>query len=236
MRTLNWKSTVMWTAPSLLFLLVALVVGPAPALADGSHSGKDVVLYELTEEAQFTATGHRLATSGLEGKAKRGTPLCPEGLMAYAEAFFLQVAGIHVKDTSRCTVVAVGHSDIDLSTFGGTITGDIAVVVNSDKTNLMDAPELVIMTATFNASIQVSDPDGVIITVLPGATLTATTILPGFPGGLPTPATFTGKFRLPFKFHHKAVYKKDNGHIVPVLPNERALGDPTVRLEVTFDD
>jgi hypothetical protein len=31
------------------------------------------------------------------------------------------------------------------------------------------------------------------------------------------------------------VYLSDRGRLVPVLPDERALGDPTVRLEVDFD-
>lgn len=43
------------------------------------------------------------------------------------------------------------------------------------------------------------------------------------------------RFRLPFKLHHIAVYMKDNGRPVPVRPDERALGDPTVRVEVNFD-
>ena len=49
-------------------------------------------------------------------------------------------------------------------------------------------------------------------------------------------AAFTGKFRQPFEVHDVAVYKKDSGQLVPVLPDERALGDPTVRLEITFVD
>jgi hypothetical protein len=59
----------------------------------------------------------------------------------------------------------------------------------------------------------------------------------GAPTFCPGPAGcgFTGKFRQPFKVRHIAVYKKDSGHLVPVLPDERALGDPTVRLEITFD-
>jgi hypothetical protein len=221
------RSRIVWSVGVAVVLLLALGTRPA------AGGGKDVTLYELTEEAQFSPDGaFRLATSSLEGKAKRGTPLCPEGLMAYAEALFATV-GIHVQDASRCTIVAVGHSTISLATFGGEIHGDFAVVVNSDKTNLTDAPELVIMSGTFAGNIQVTDPAGVIITILPGADFTASSVLPGFP--LPSAATFTGKFRLPFTLHHVAVYKKDNGQPVPVLPDERALGDPTVRVEVTFD-
>src|SRR4029079_1966615 len=69
--------------------------------------------------------------------------------------------------------------------------------------------------------------------ILPGSTFTPTSGLPGFP--LPPTATFSGKFRLPFTLHRIAVYENDRGRPVPVLPGERALGDPTVRVEVGFD-
>jgi hypothetical protein len=89
------------------------------------------------------------------------------------------------------------------------------------------------MNGTFAGKIQVADAEGHIIDILPGSTFTPTSVLPGFP--LPLAATFTGKFRLPFTLHHFAVYENDRGRPVPVLPGERALGDPTVRVEVDFD-
>ena len=89
------------------------------------------------------------------------------------------------------------------------------------------------MNGTFAGKIQVADPDGHTIEILPGSTFTPTSALPGFP--LPRAATFTGKFRIPFTLHHIAVYENDRGRPVPVLPSERALGDPTVRVEVDFD-
>ena len=46
---------------------------------------------------------------------------------------------------------------------------------------------------------------------------------------------YISAFRLPFTVHHVAMYLSDRGSLIPVLPNERALGDPTVRLEVDFD-
>jgi hypothetical protein len=218
---------------SLVLLVVFAALGTSEADDHGSP-GKAVVLYELNEQAQITPEKHRIASSGLEGKARRGTPLCPEGLMAYAEIFFA-LFGITVKDASRCSVVAFGQSDLNLQTLRGTIGGAFYVVVNSDLTNLTDAPELVVMAGTFEGTIQVFDPDLVIIDILPSSTFRPTAILHDFPGGVPSPATFTGKFRLPFKLHHIAVYKKDNGRPVPVSPDERALGDPTVRVEVNFD-
>lgn len=226
----------------LVLLVTVLVLGPTlPSSEAGGHrfSGKDVVLYELTEQARFTVDAeerlHRVATSGLEGKARRGTPLCPEDLMAHAENVF-RARQRTVKDSSRCTVVAFGKSDLDvteadLGIVQGTIKGKIYLVVNSVLTNLTDAPELVVMSGSFTGTVVVTDP--AIITITEG-TVTGDDAAPTF---CPAPAgcTFTGKFRQPFTVHRVAVYKKDNGSLVPVLPDERALGDPTVRLEITFD-
>ncbi len=175
----------------------------------------------------------------------RGTALCPDGLMAYAEFVFAQL-GITVKDANRCTVVAFGTSDLLLDTkpVRGTIDGHLYVVVNSDKTNLTDAAELVVMTGEFSDTIEVTDP--VLITLTNG-TFKPTAVVGAdpktmCPGLGICKAVFTGTFRLPFEVHDVAankdiaVYKKDSGDLVWVHANERALGDPTVRLEITFVD
>lgn len=216
--------------------VVSLVFCPALGASPGGsgHPEKDAVLYELTEQAEFTQDGFRVATSALEGKARRGTPLCPDGLQAYATAVFASL-GIHVQTMTSCTVVAVGRSSLSLVDFSGQISGDFTVVVNSDETNPTDAAELAVMSGTFAGTVQVTDPDGLIIDILPGSTFTPTAVVPGFP--LPPAATFTGKFRLPYTVRQSAgaAYKSDSGKPIPVRPNERALGDATVRVEVTFD-
>src|SRR6267143_234723 len=126
-------------AGSLLVLLATLVstCGTSEAGHPGGATPKDVVLYELMEQAVFTEDGFRNATSALEGKAQRGTPLCPDGLQAFAKIVFATV-GINVRVDSRCTVVAIGQSQIRLTDFGGRISGEFWVVVNSDATNLAD--------------------------------------------------------------------------------------------------
>ena len=227
----------------MMLLAAASVLGSTLGSSEAGGRAplfRDVVLYELNEQAQIvvdpndpTKPPQRIASSGLEGKARRGTPLCSESLMAYAEAFYAQL-GITVRDASRCRVVAFGRSQLDLDSLLGTIGGDFYVVVNSDKTNLVDAPELVIMVGTFSGAITVADQQGVIIDITSGS-FDPTVVLPGFPGGPPDSESFRGKFRLPFKVHRVAVYKTDRGGIVPVGPDERALGDPTVRVEITFD-
>ena len=219
---------------AVALLVVTWVLGPAlaPSEARGFRpSSPDVVLYELNEEARFTVDNngraHRVASSGLEGKAKVGTPLCPAGLMQHAEQVF-KARQRRVRDASRCAVVAFGNSDLDVTDrklVKGTIDGQIFVVINSELTNLTDAPELVVMSGTFTGAVLVTDEAIIAIT---GATVTGD-------GFCPDGCAFTGKFRQPFTVNRIAVYKKDNGHLVPVLPDERALGDPTVRLEITFD-
>jgi hypothetical protein len=227
----------------MVLLAAASVLGPMLGSSEAGGRGplfRDVVLYELNEQAQIaldpsdpTKPPQRIASSGLEGKARRGTPLCSERLMAYAEAFYAQL-GITVQDASRCRVVAFGRSRLDLVSLRGAIGGDFYVVVNSDKTNLVDAPELVIMVGTFSGAIKVADEQGAIIDITSGS-FDPTVVLPGFPGGVPESESFRGKFRLPFRVHRVAVYKTDRGGVVPVGLDERALGDPTVRVEITFD-
>ncbi len=225
----------MGTRVSSVALVAGILLGPALGTGEAHHdqggSGPDAVLYELTEHVVLTPE-LRTATSSLEGSARRGSALCPEGLQAHAKALFAMV-GVHVKVDPRCEVVAIGESQLSLQTFGGEISGNFWIVVNSDATNLTDAQELVIMNGTFQGKIQVTDADGHIIAILPGSTFTPTSVLPGFP--LPPSASFTGKFRLPFTLHNIAVYENDRGRPVPVLPGERALGDPTVRVEIDFD-
>jgi hypothetical protein len=228
----------------VLFAMLSLQFGRSEATDHGRsiRQNRDVVLYELTERAKFDFIVRgdkppiptRQGTSGLQGKAKAGTPLCPEVLLDLV----LPGLPFHVKETKRCVITATGHSMLRLDTLSGTITGDLAVVLNTLETNPTDAAELIVMTGEFSGAIEVTDP--VIITITSGVFQPKALI-----NGLGQHAmcarlgicraTFTGKFRLPFKVDHHAVYKTDNGHVVRVLADERALGDPTVRLEVTFD-
>ena len=80
---------------SIVLLVVFAVLGLMLRASEaGVHAspGKDVVLYELNEQA-----------------AKRGTPLCTAKLMAHAELVFAQL-GITVKDASRCTALPSGRA------------------------------------------------------------------------------------------------------------------------------
>jgi hypothetical protein len=219
----------------IVLLAAASVLPPMPRSSEAGGRGpffRDVVLYELNEQARLVpedAPRRRVASSGLEGKARVGTPVCTAELMDHAHNVF-RARNRLVKDAGRCSVVAFGNSDLDLATFQGTIDGKLYVVINSVATNLTDAPELVVMEGAFIGTIAVTDLN--IITITAGTLfgVQPTTWCPR-----PRGCSFSGKFRQPFTVHRIAVYKTEHG-LVPVLPDERALGDPTVRLEITFDD
>ncbi len=228
--TLNWKSTVMWTALSLLFLLLALMVGPAPALA------ADAVLYEVTEDMYLLdAKGspvsdpsqavRRSAVAQLAGTAKVGTPLCPW------EVLYL------VKHAKSCTVNATGADDLSLATGKGTVSGTYAVVVQDN--NKTDAPEFVVMTGTFGGDADLS------LALANKAPLGFITNGVATIDGVPVKFGFTGTFRLPFSLdvegrhgkprrHLGAYYLADDFKPFGVKHDEKSLGFPTVRLEINF--
>jgi len=237
MKAFNWHNSAMWTALSLLFLLLALMVGPAPVLAGGVGQGVGLVLYEVTEDMYLLdkdgkPTGNlanavaRAAVAQLSGYAKLGTPLCPWEVLVVA-------AG-----AKSCVVNASGGDNLSLADGRGTVGGTFAVVVQDN--NRADSPEFVVMTGSFRGGADLSLPfagkapigfisDGQGVVDQTGQTF-----------------TFTGKFRLPFAVgpqgtHGKpqrnqgAYYLGDNYQTpVVVEAGERSLGWPTVRLEIKF--
>lgn len=167
MKTLDWKSSLMWTALSLLFLLLALIVGPAPALA------ADATLYELTENMKFSGGKvlHRKATSELMGTAKAGTPLCP-----------LPV---------DCTINATGSDNISVATGLGDFRGTFTVVVQGD--NPVDSPEYVVAKGRFKGKMDFSPA---ILYGAPYGTVVGKMELDGVPGHVPFTGTFRLPFVL----------------------------------------
>jgi hypothetical protein len=228
-----WKSAVTWSLLGLIFLLFALMVGPLPALA----GEPDAILYEVTEDmylkdgvGNFVSSvvrgGRRSAVAQLSGWAKVGTPLCP---------WF--VLSINPK-AKKCVVNATGADDLSLETGKGTLSGTYAVVVQGD--NDVDAPEFVIMRGTFggDADLSLSLSGQAPLGFITNGVMT----IDGTSGAA---FKFTGKFRLPFSVDQAGSYRRpsqamdafylsDSGHLMKVRNNERALGVPTVRLEIDF--
>ena len=73
--TMCWRSAVTWGLLGLMFLLFALVVGPAPALAwdvsqfwvDTNTLPADVILYEVTEDMYLRDAAGNFVSSPTEG-------------------------------------------------------------------------------------------------------------------------------------------------------------------------
>ena len=240
------KNAVTWRLLGLMFPLLALMVGPAPALGKDLGPEIGMVLYEVAEDARFLdANGLptddpnrvvlRKATAKLSGWAELGTPLCPsELLVVYPKA-------------KRCAVTAEGHDDITIAmpspgvfTATGPVSGDFEVVVQGD--NPADAPEAAVGGGHFEGAGDLSPTlAGVPLGFISGGTGTAS--FPLF--GINVPFSFTGTFRLPFSMAQDgskgsprpgraAFYLDDDGHPAPVRQDERSIGWPTVRLEIKF--
>ncbi len=240
MTSIFWKNAVTWSLLGLMFLLLALVFGPAPALA-ANESDADAVLYEVTEDmylkdaagnavTSVVAGGRRTAVAQLSGWAKIGTPLCPSWV------------ALVVPDTKRCALNASGADDLSLVTGTGTLSGTFAVVVQGD--NLVDGPEFVIMTGTFKGDADLSQS---LAGVAPlGRIRNGVAAIDANGDGQPDLTfNFSGRFRLPFaldeagrngkpRLDRDAFYLNDQGGLIKVRDNERSLGVPTVRLEITF--
>ena len=206
MTTLNWKRSVMWTALSVAFLLLALMVGPAPALAQGP----DAVLYELTENMKLVGgtVVHRKATSELMGTAKAGTPLCPMPV--------------------DCTINATGSDKISLATGLGDFSVTFTVVVQGD--NPVDSPEFVVAKGKFRGKMDFSLA---ILYSVPLGSVVGKMHLDGVKGHVPFTGTFRLPFVLAEGY--PLMYLLDDfTNVDLVAANELSLGYPTVRFEINF--
>jgi hypothetical protein len=259
-----FRAIVDKAARSVVLGWCVLMVSAVPALAQGKPTpGPDrAFLYEMSEDAVLLNTaGHvlvpdpsglsptglvdsttgdpdmpavRRATSQLQGVATLGTTLCPVP------------AAVTVR-SKECTVIATGTDDVtlvfDLASgqlvpSSGAVWGTYAVVVQLD--NNVDSPELPVQTGTFLGTITFQPP-------LPlGFISDGTLTIDGVSGSIP----FNAVFRQPFKNGPNgpvalsrsaassrsaaAFYMLDDGKLQKVQPDERAVGWPTVRFEISF--
>jgi hypothetical protein len=194
----------------------------------------------VTGEVGIPAVRH--ATSQLQGWARLGSLLCP-------------IPAEVTIGTQECTVIATGTDDVQLlidpqtgkvTPTSGAVSGTYAVVVQLD--NGVDSPELPVQTGTFSGVINFRD--GVPLGFVSGGTFT----IDGVPGTYP----FDAVFRQPFNDSAKAeavtgrgravkaersnmnareqaaYYLLDDGSWQQLRDDERAVGWPTVRFEITF--
>ena len=189
----------------------------------------------------------RHATSQLQGVAALGSILC-------------SVPQLVTVRGNECTVIATGTDDVQLVIdpktgqvipTSGKVFGTYAVVVQLD--NPTDSPELPVQTGTFSGVINFQPP-------LPlGFVSEGTFTIDGMSGSFPFQAVFRQPFTRSAKGSAKgdvlthrgergekvsrtdasarrtqAFYLLDDGSLQRVRPDERAVGWPTVRFEITF--
>jgi len=185
----------------------------------------------------------RHATSQLQGVAALGSILC-------------SVPQLVTVRGNECTVIATGTDDVQLVIdpktgqvipTSGKVFGSYAVVVQLD--NPTDSPELAVQTGTFSGVINFQPP-------LPlGFVSEGTFTIDGKAGSFPFQAVFRQPFTRSAKgdvLTHRgqkgekvsradasarrteAFYLLDDGSLQRVRQDERAVGWPTVRFEITF--
>jgi hypothetical protein len=216
---------------SSLVMLLAIVVGPFPALA-GQRIRRPVVpnsdatLYEVTETVRFDSAAGlsvtmRNAISTLMGSANLGTPLCPAAVLATNPA------------ATACDITGQGQDSVSLATGLGPVWGTFAVLINAPGNSDDHVPDLPVLTGTFTGDVDLSPA---VLSRIPLGYLRNGQLTIDQTGQV---ISFSGTFRLPFSqvgwFGLKQdLYLGANGTPIPVLPWERDLGFPVVRLEVTF--
>ncbi len=226
-----WKMSLFAIALSLLFMLLALMLGPFPALA-GERIRRPVVpnsdatLYEVTETVRFdTAAGLsvtlRDAIATLMGSARLGTPLCPAAVLLTNTA------------VQTCEISGQGQDSVSLVTGLGPVWGKFAVLINAPGNSADHVPDLPVLTGTFTGDVDLSPA---VRAQIPLGYLRNGKLVIDQTGQV---ISFAGTFRLPFsraddEGRNSDFYLADDGTPIHVRQQERDLGFPLVRLEVTF--
>jgi hypothetical protein len=229
--------------------LASLVLAAVPATA----SAGSATLYELTENMKLDDLKRptlRTASAALQGTSQIGTGICPTALIGLLQMFGLPTG-------SSCAITAFAEDAVSVQTGAGEFTGGFAVVVNTD--NAADAPEMVVMTGTFHADMQVvADASGTMLPLIriSNGVVTPTDVLgvpvayvglyfPGLTPEMFPAAPFGGVFRLPFALDETGKKKKpgkametfylgDTGELIRTRADELSLGFATVRVEIAF--
>jgi hypothetical protein len=182
----------------------------------------DGILYEVSEAIDLKSNGKGFKSSQatLSGTIKAGTPLCPSSVTAQL-------------GTDSCWIIVHATGGANDTTGVGPVRGTMFVL--AEYKNAADAPELKILSADFDAQLDLSPaffqqiPRGTIIGKY-SARGEKNSILDGYK----VQGTFQGVFRIPFLYGPQASYLLDDGSVVPLELNEYAIGQPTPRLELTF--
>ncbi len=223
-----------------VFLAIALSLLVLPVASQAGSPG--ATLYEVSERVKFDAVKgmiRRDAVSPLLGSADLGSPLCPDSL---AVAF---------PGMTDCTVMGTGKDAVSLATGLGPVSGTFFVVINAKGNSSVHVPDLPVISGTFRGDIDLSlavqglAPTG----FLNNGELRILKVdqknIPALKPLVGESILFTGVFRLPVGDRElgitpadpaNAYYITDLGAAVPVRQDQRAIGFPTVKLEVTFSE
>lgn len=214
---MSWRITRGWS----LGLLCGALVGGASEVA-----AQDAVLYEVSENVSMKDQGQRgmvfqSSAATLVGTLRAGTPLCPAWLATATRA-------------TSCTLTVSAVANADDDTGIGPVKGSIRVL--TQDWNAVDAPEVVVLRATFTGTIDLSQA----ARQIPLGAITGAYDASGVRGTVGErykghKGNFKGVFRLPFLSGDQPSYLTPGG-VVPVLTEELTLGIPSVRLEVTVLD
>jgi hypothetical protein len=218
-------------ALSLLVMLLGPMLGSLPAVA-GERVRRPVVpnsdatLYEVTETVRFDAAAGlsvtmRNAIATLLGSARVGTPLCPTAVLATSST------------ATSCDIAGQGQDSVSLATGLGPVWGTFAVLINAPGNSDDHVPDLPVLTGTFTGDVDLSPA---VQAQIPLGYLRNGKLVIDQTGQV---ISFTGTFRLPFsrgagEGRKSDFYVADDGTPIPVRQQERDLGFPLVRLEVTF--
>lgn len=202
---------------ALLGLVVVGLVTLTP-LPPATHAA-DGLVYEVSEAIDVNAKRFRSSDATLSGAINAGTPLCPSWLVSEL-------------GTDSCWIIvhAVGGAD---STGVGPVRGTMFVLAQGR--NLVDAPEIKILTADFEGELDLTPA---FFQQIPRGTIVGQYSAKGERGsimaGYKTKGGFEGIFRLPFLNGQQPSYLFDDGTIAPLQPGEYSVGQPTPRLELFF--
>jgi hypothetical protein len=226
-----WTMSRRTVSLSLLFVLGALLLGPFQALA-GQRIRRPVVpnsdatLYEVTETVRFDSAAGlsvtmRNAIATLMGSANLGTPLCPAAVLVTNPA------------ATACDIAGQGQDSVSLATGLGPVWGTFAVLINAPGNSDDHVPDLPVMTGTFTGDVDLSPA---VQAQIPLGYLRNGRLTIDQTGQV---ISFIGTFRLPFsrgdsEGRKNDFYLADDGTPIHVRQQERDLGFPLVRLEVTF--
>jgi hypothetical protein len=182
----------------------------------------DGTLYEVSEAIDLKSNGKGFKSSQatLSGTIKAGTPLCPSWVATQL-------------GTDSCWMVVHATGGADDATGMGPVRGTIFVL--AEFKNAADAPELKILSADFDAQLDLSPA---FFNQIPRGTIAGKYSARGEQGsimdGFKVQGRFEGIFRIPFMNAQQPSYLLDDGSVVHLNLNEYSLGQPTPRLELTF--